>query len=118
MATINPHLRQYATSNTAPALSGNQNGYQSKTSPLPNNVNKGGYEKKLDTVGTVSKSVRMIDSKGNVLGQERLGSSGAEQLANKYKREKTDTEARRKVNSDFLESREKTGVQATKSMKK
>lgn len=95
---------------------GNPKGYNAKTSPLANSTNKGGYEKKLDTVGTTAKSVRMIDGKGNVLGQERLGSSGAEKLAQKYKREKANTESRRKTNSEFLESRKKSGVAASKSI--
>lgn len=95
---------------------GNPKGYNAKTSSLPNSSNKGGYEKKLDTVGTVAKSVRMIDGKGNVLGQERLGSSGAEKLAQKYKREKANTESRRKTNSEFLDSRKASGNAASKSI--
>jgi hypothetical protein len=92
---------------------GNPKGYNQSTSPLKT----GPYEKKLDTVGTVAKSVRMIDGKGNVLGQERLGSSGAKALAQKFKREKTYTDERRGLNKEFLNSREKTGQAATKKAK-
>ncbi len=94
------------------SMKGNPKGYNVSTSPMKT----GAYEKKLDTVGGVAKSVRMIDGKGKVLGQERLGTSGAEKLAQKFKREKADTEARRKTNKDFLESRKASGNAASKSI--
>jgi len=94
------------------SVKGNPKGYNVSTSPMKT----GAYEKKLDTVGGVAKSVRMIDGKGKVLGQERLGTSGAEKLAQKYKKEKADTEARRKTNKDFLESRKASENAASKSI--
>lgn len=98
---------------------GNPKGYNPGTSPLPNTVSKGGYEKKMDTIGKGStRSARLIDGKGNVLGQERLGTSGAKKMSETYKKEKTDTESRRKRNLEFLESRKKTGESANKMMKK
>jgi hypothetical protein len=94
-------------------VKGNPKGYNTSTSPMKT----GAYEKKLDTIGGgSSKSVRMIDGKGNVLSQERLGSSGADKLAQKYKREKANTESRRKTNKDFLESRKASGNAASKSV--
>jgi hypothetical protein len=93
-------------------VKGNPKGYNVSTSPMKT----GPYEKKLDTVGTVAKSVRMIDGKGKVLGQERLGTSGAEKLAQKYKREKADTESRRKTNKEFLDSRKASGNAASRSV--
>lgn len=94
------------------SVKGNPKGYNASTSPMKT----GPYEKKLDTVGTVAKSVRMIDGKGKVLGQERLGTSGAEKLAQKFKREKADTEARRKRNKEFLDSRKASGDAASRSI--
>ena len=94
------------------SVKGNPKGYNTSTSPMKT----GPYEKKLDTVGTVAKSVRMIDGKGKVLAQERLGTSGAEKLAQKFKREKADTESRRKTNKEFLESRKASGNAASKSI--
>lgn len=92
-----------------------QNGYDTKTSPLKT----GPYEKKLDTVGKgSSRSVRMIDGKGGVMGQERLGSSGAKKLTDTFKKAKAYTDDRRKQNKDFLDSRAKSGEAATASMKK
>ena len=71
----------------------------------------------MDTIGKGStRSARLIDSKGNVLGQERLGSSGANKMAEAYKKQKADTESRRKTNSEFLESRKATGKSASKSI--
>jgi hypothetical protein len=96
------------------AQMGNALGYNAKTSPLANKAKKGKYEKKLDTIGSgTSRSVRMIDGKGKVMGQERLGSSGASKLANTYNREKSMTNSSRAENSSFLESREKTGKSAS-----
>ncbi len=95
------------------SMKGNPKGYNVSTSPMKT----GSYEKKLDTIGGgSSKSVRMIDGKGNVLGQERLGSSGADVLAQKYKSQKTYTDSRRKTNKDFLESRKASGNAASKSV--
>lgn len=94
--------------------SGNQSGYATKTSPLKT----GPYEKKMDTIGSGSnRSVRMISGDGKVMGQERLGTQGAEKLTQKYKREKAYTDERRLGNKQFLESREKTGKLAKKSKK-
>jgi hypothetical protein len=94
-------------------VKGNPKGYNTSTSPMKT----GAYEKKLDTIGGgSSKSVRMIDGKGKVLGQERLGTSGAEKLAQKYKREKAYTESRRKTNKEFLDSRKASGNAASRSV--
>jgi len=99
------------------SIKGNSKGYNPKTSPLDNTANKGGYEKKMDTIGKGStRSARLIDGKGNVLGQERLNSSGSKKMSNTYKKEKTDTESRRKENLEFLESRQASGKAASKSM--
>lgn len=99
------------------SIKGNPDGYNPKTSPLENTVNKGGYERKMDTIGRGSvRSTRLIDNKGNVLGQERLGSSGAEKMAKSYNREKNETESRRKRNLEFLESRQASGKAASKSI--
>lgn len=96
-------------------MKGNPKGYNVSTSPMKT----GPYEKRLDTIGGGStKSVRMLSGKGDVLGQERLGTSGATKLGEKFKREKAYTDERRKYNREFLESREATGKAATKSMKK
>lgn len=112
MATIKKAVKKAQTGDT---VKGNPKGYNPKTSPLPNTINKGGYEKKLDTIGKGStRSVRLIDGKGNVLGQERLGSSAEKTQAQKFKSEKTDTEKRRATNTSFLTSREKTGQKASK----
>lgn len=93
---------------------GNPKGYEKSTSPMKTGV----YEKKLDTIGSgFNRSVRMINGKGDVLGQERLGSSGAKKLANTYSRSKTYTDERRKENKDFLESRKATGKVASKLQK-
>lgn len=97
---------------------GNLKGYNPGTSPLPNTVSKGGYEKKLDTIGKGStRSVRLIDGKGKVLSQERLGSSAEKAQAKTYNRQKTYTEERRKGNTDFLESRVKTSKTKNKFTK-
>lgn len=110
MAIIKKTVKKAQTGDT---VKGNPKGYKPSTSPLPNTVNKGGYEKKLDTIGKGStRSVRLIDGKGNVLGQERLGSSAEKAQAQKFKSEKTDTNKRRATNTSFLESREKTGQKA------
>ena len=94
---------------------GNTKGYKTSTSPMKT----GPYEKRLDTIGGGStKSVRMLSGKGDVMGQERLGSAGAAKLKKTYEREKAYTDERRKYNREFLESREATGKAATKSMKK
>ena len=101
-----------------PVIKGNPKGYNPKTSPLHNTLSKGGYEKKLDTVGSKVKSLRMLDGKGNVIGQERLNSAAASKLAEKYKKEKFDTESRRKTNLEFLQSKKVTGKIANKSIMK
>jgi len=89
----------------------NKEGYKKETSPLKT----GPYEKKLDTVGSGStKTVRMISGSGEVLGQERLGTSAAQKLADKYAREKEYTKQRRTISKDFLESRDLTGKVAKK----
>ena len=99
------------------SIKGNPKGYNPKTSPLPNTITKGGYEKKMDTIGKGStRSVRLIDGKGNVLGQERLGSLGAKKMGETYKKQKADTESGRKTNLEFLESRKATGKAASKSI--
>jgi hypothetical protein len=95
-------------------VKGNPKGYEKSTSPMKT----GAYEKKLDTIGSGSnKSVRMISGKGEVLGQERLGSSGAKKLSNTFNRSKTYTDERRKENKDFLDSRKATGKVASKLQK-
>lgn len=96
-------------------IKGNPKGYNVSTSPMKT----GPYEKRLDTIGSGSlKSVRMLNGKGDVMGQERLGSAGAARLKKTYEREKAYTDERRKYNKEFLESREKTGKAADESMKK
>jgi hypothetical protein len=97
------------------SIKGNPKGYETKTSPMKT----GPYEKRLDTIGGGStKSVRMLSGKGDVMGQERLGSTGAAKLKKTFDREKAYTDERRKYNKEFLESREATGKAANKSMKK
>jgi len=79
----------------------------------------GPYEKKLDTVGSGSfRSVRMVSGKGDVMGEERLGSPAAARLKKTFEREKAYTDERRTINREFLESREKTGKAADESMRK
>lgn len=99
---------------------GNPNGYKPETSPLDNTRNKGTYEKKLDTInkGKVGEAIRLIDGSGNVISQARTRTSVATEIANKFNRLKSDTNERRKKNTEFLESRQKTGVVGTKSMNK
>ena len=111
MATIKKPIKK---AQTGTSVKGNPKGYEKATSPMKT----GSYEKKLDTIGKgTNKSVRMLSGKGDVLGQERLGSSGASKLADTFKRSKTYTDTRRKENKDFLESREATGKAASKLQK-
>lgn len=111
MATIKKPIKK---AQTGTSVKGNPKGYEKATSPLKTEA----YEKKLDTVGKGSnRSVRMISGKGDVLGQERLGSSGAKKLASTFKSTKTYTDERRKTNKDFLESRENVGKSASKLQK-
>lgn len=108
-------LNSGSTDASDPGLKGNPKGYETKTSPMKT----GPYEKRLDTVGTGDfRSVRMISGKGDIMGEERLGTAGAEKLAKTFKREKAYTEERRKYNKEFLESREATGKAADESMRK
>ena len=111
MATIKKPIKK--AQNGTP-VKGNPKGYATATSPMKT----GSYEKKLDTIGKgTNRSVRMLSGKGDVLGQERLGSSGADKLASTFKASKTYTDSRRKENKDFLESREATGKVASKLQK-
>lgn len=100
-------------------IKGNPQGYNPKTSPLPNTENKGNYEKKLDTIGKGSlRSVRMIDGKGRILGQERLGTTAAEKLASKFKKEKSYTDKRRNLNKNFLDDKKAIAEAASKASTK
>jgi hypothetical protein len=100
-------------------IKGNPEGYNPKTSPLPNTINKGGYEKKMDTIGKgTTRSVRLLDGKGKLLGQERLGSVGAEKLSKRFKTEKSYTDKRRNLNRSFLEDKKALGEAASKSSSK
>lgn len=108
-------LNNGASGASDPGLKGNPDGYNPKTSPMKT----GDYEKRLDTVGTGNfRSVRMISGKGDIMGEERLGTAGAEKLAKTFKREKAYTDERRTINREFLESKEKTGKAADESMRK
>jgi hypothetical protein len=108
-------LNSGSTDSSDPRPKGNVKGYETKTSSMET----GPYEKKLDTVGAGSfRSVRMISGKGDVMGEERLGTSGAAKLKKTFDREKAYTDERRTYNREFLESREATGKAANESMKK
>lgn len=85
---------------------GNPKGYNPKTLPVPNTVSKGGYEKTLDKTGNTL-YLRSGDKK--IISQAQIGTKQETDLRAKYNAEKIDTEARRKVNLDFLESRLNTG---------
>jgi len=56
----------------------------------------------------------MISGSGEVLGQERLGTTAAKKLAEKFAKEKEYTKQRRTISKEFLESREMTGKVAKK----
>lgn len=113
MATIKKTVKK-AQSGTSV---GNAKGYNAKTSPLANKSNKGNYEKKLDTIGSgTSRTVRMLDGKGNVMQQERMNSTGAKNLSSTFNKTKSETNSRRTVNSEFLDSKNVSGKTATKSM--
>ena len=101
-------------------IGGNKKGYNASTSPLDNTTNKGLYEKKVDTIqkGKPGESVRLIDGKGNVIQQERTRTKAASDLVNKFNKLKSDTNERRKRNSEFLDSRSKSGAVANKTIKK
>lgn len=97
----------------------NHFGYNPKTSPIPNLINKGNYEKKLDTIGKAPyRSVRLLNKEGKVLGQERLNTAGAKKMTDTYNKNKTYTEERRKRNTEFLEGKQATGKAAEETMKK
>jgi hypothetical protein len=105
------YKRGLPTFNKDTEIVGNPKGYEKETSPLKT----GPYEKKLDTVGSGStKTVRMISGSGEVLGQERFGTTAAKKLADKYAKEKEYTKQRRTISKEFLESREMTGKVAKK----
>ena len=105
------YKRGIPTFNKESEIVGNSKGYNKDTSPLKT----GPYEKKLDTVGSGStKTVRMISGSGEILGQERLGTSAAQKLADKYAREKEYTKQRRTISKEFLESRDLTAKVAKK----
>ncbi len=108
MATIKKPVKK--AQNGTP-IKGNPKGYNPSSSPLKTTP----YEKKLDTLGS---RVRMFSGKGEKIGDERLGSSGAKKLASNFKSNKAYTEERRGENKDFLESRDKIGKLATKSKMK
>lgn len=93
---------------------GNSDGYNPKTSPVPNSENKGGYEKKLDKTKT-DLFLRGGDNK--IIKSARIGSKGAEAIESEYNKMKNYTESRRASNLEFLKSRQSTGVMADAKMK-
>jgi hypothetical protein len=97
-----------------PEKKGNPNGYEPKTSPVPNSENKGGYEKTLDKTRT-NLFLRGGDKK--IIKSARIGSKEAEAIESGYNKIKKDTESRRADNSDFLKSRQATGEKVDLKMK-
>jgi hypothetical protein len=88
---------------------GNPDGYNPKTSSLPNTENKGKFEKTLDKTKT---EVFLRGGDKKIIKSARFGSKEAEAMEAEYNKLKTDTEARRDVNLDFLKSRKTTGQNA------
>lgn len=93
---------------------GNPNGYNPKSSPVPNTENKGGYEKKLDRTKT---DIFLRGGDNKVIKSARIGSKDAEAIESGYNKMKNYTESRRAANSDFLKSRQATGEAADQNMK-
>jgi len=86
---------------------GNPEGYNPATSPLPNTVNKGGYEKTLDTTSDLI-ILRGGDKKE--ISRARKGSSEAAAIEKKFNAEKSNTDTSRRNNTFFLESNKKVGM--------
>jgi hypothetical protein len=93
---------------------GNPNGYNPKTSPVPNAENKGAYEKTLDKTKT---NIFLRGGDKKIIKSARIGSKDAESIESEYAKVKADTESRRKENSNFLNSRMTTGETADKNLK-
>jgi len=85
---------------------GNQEGYNPITSPLPNTVSKGGYEKTLDKVGNTL-ILRGGDKKE--ISRAQIGTKQEEAMRKEYEAKKSSTEGARARNFEFLDSIEKTG---------
>ena len=85
---------------------GNQEGYNPATSPLPNTVNKGGYEKTLDKVGNTL-ILRGGDKKE--ISRAQIGTKQEEAMRKEYEAKKSFTEGARTDNTNFLTTREKIG---------
>lgn len=108
MATIKKPIKK-AESGTS--VKGNSKGYNPSTSPLPNTINKGGYEKTLDKVGNTL-ILRGGDKKE--ISRAQIGTKQEDALRKSYNAKKQDTNDRRTENTNFLESRQKTGEVANK----
>jgi hypothetical protein len=85
---------------------GEQIGYNPKTSELDNIANKGGYEKTLDKAGNTL-ILRGGDKKE--ISRAKIGTKQEEAMRKEYSAKKAFTEGARTRNFEFLDSREKTG---------
>jgi len=85
---------------------GNPNGYNPKTSSLPNTESKGGYEKTLDRTKT---DIFLRGGDKKIIKSAKIGSKDADAIESEYNKKKEDTESRRNANLEFLKSRENTG---------
>lgn len=88
---------------------GNQEGYNPVTSPLPNTVNKGGYEKTLDTTNDL---VILRGGDKKEISRARKNSPEADEITRKFNVEQTNTNTSRSNNTFFLESKKNIGVTA------
>ena len=93
------------TNNTPEA--GNLKGYNPSTSPLDNTVTKGGYEKTLDKAGNML-ILRGGDKKE--ISRAQIGTKQEAAMRKEYEAKKAFTENARTENTNFLVSRQKSGL--------
>lgn len=86
---------------------GNPNGYNPATSPLPNTVNKGGYEKTLDTTDSL---VILRGGDKKEISRARKGSATATEIERKFNVTQSDTDARRLNSAVYLAGRQNIGM--------
>ena len=86
---------------------GNPNGYNPATSPLPNTVNKGGYEKTLDTTADL---VILRGGDKKEISRVRKGSAEALEIERKFNATKSDTDLRRLNSAVYLAGRQNIGM--------
>jgi hypothetical protein len=99
-------LNSGSTVNTS---KGNPEGYNPATSPLPNLVNKGGYEKTLDTTNDL---VILRGGDKKEISRARKGSAAATEIEKKFEANKSDTNTRRLTSTVYLAGRKNIGMTA------